>query len=185
MCDYPLDTMIFKSWNCTGLGPKLNTASFTQWVKDADVVTLQETFLDTLALQVAGFVPVIHRATPAPAGMKHQATGGLVTLISSQLASVFRFSCVELFQCDGFEGQCILFERCDDSREDLPAQFLLLNCYIVAHPAAFDYNAFYFALEAFLLAYELPTIIAGDFNAHWKTSGARLPTPVIVNFGSL
>jgi hypothetical protein len=166
--------MILKSWNITGLPSKINSASFRNWVRDADVITLQETFLDSTALQVAGFVPVISCAKPAPAGKNHRATGGLVTLISSQVASVFRSSVVDLFEFEGFEGQCILFERCDKGRTDLPAQFLVINCYIVAHPAPFHFSGFFFAPDAFLLAFEIHTILAGDFNAHWKA--ACLPT---------
>jgi hypothetical protein len=170
--------MIVKSWNCTGLSTKLNTPTFTQWLKDADVVALQETFLDTTALQVAGFTPFIKCATPPPPGKRHRATGGLVALISSQLASVYRVLNIDSFFFEGFESQCIRFERLDDARIELPASFVLLNCYVVAQPAAFDFHGLYFALEAFLLAMDTPAIIAGDFNAHWKLpTPSRLPLP--------
>ncbi len=103
--------------------------------------------------------------------------GGLVTLVSSQLLSIFRVLSIDSFEFEGLESQCILFERCDVSRDDLPAQFLILNCYVAAHPCPFAFDAFYSALEAFLLAHELPVVIVGDFNAHWKTASSRLPTP--------
>ncbi len=149
---------------------KLKSAKFSRWLKDADIVDLQETFLDTSALQIAGFSLIIKCARPAPPGKRHRATGGLVTLILSQLSSSFRARPVDGFAFEGLESQCLLFERCDDSRSDLPHLFLFFNFYVVAQPAAYDFSGFYFALEAFLLAHHLPAILVGDFNAHWKVS---------------
>jgi hypothetical protein len=101
--------MILKAWYCTGLASKLNTPSFTRWLQDAEVVALQETFLDSCALHVAGFGPYVTCAKPAPAGKHHRATGGLVTLVSAQLASAFRVSSLDSVVFEGFENQCILF----------------------------------------------------------------------------
>jgi hypothetical protein len=125
------DTMIIKSWNCTGLPNKLKSTTLSQWLKDADIAAFQETFLDTTALQVAGFSPYVKCAKPAPAGKRHRPTGGLVVLVSSQLSSIYNVSSIECFNVDGLENQCLLFERSDDARADLPASFIVLNCYVV------------------------------------------------------
>ncbi len=169
--------MIVKSWNCTGLAGKLNTVKFCSWPNDAEVVGLQETFLDTKALQVSGFSSFIKPARPAPPGKKHRATGGLVTLVSSQLASAYRPSVLDGIDFVDFENLCVHFERLSDVRTDLPPSFTVVNCYVVAHPASFDFSGLFFALEAYLLALEGPVIILGDFNAHWRQSdAARLPS---------
>jgi hypothetical protein len=169
--------MRVKSWNCTGIASKLNTPKFSRWLLDADVAALQETFLDTSALQISGFSPFIKRAQPAPPGKHHRATGGLVTLVSSQLLSAFRVSSIEGIVFDGFECQFLLFERSNDGRSDLPASFLFLNCYVVSQPATFDFGGLYFALEAMFLAFDLPVVMVGDFNAHWKLPSSKLPSP--------
>ncbi len=171
--------MKIKSWNCTGIATKLNTVPFNRWLRDADIAALQETFLDTSALQVAGYVPFVKRATPPPPGKRHRATGGLVTLVSAQLVSTFSVKEVPIFDYQGFEWQCLRFERCDDKRVDLPSSFLILNCYVVSHPAAFDFNGLFFALEAYFLAHDVPVVMLGDFNAHWKLplAASRIPSP--------
>ncbi len=169
--------MKIKSWNCTGLPNKLRNPAFKRWLGDADVACFQETFLDTGALQISGFQPFVSLATPAPAGKKHRATGGLVTLVSSSIGAIYSVSWIDSIICDGLESQCLLFERTDNSRVDLPASFLILNCYVVSHPRAFDFSVFYFMLEAFLLARDVPAVILGDFNAHLLVpGGSRLPS---------
>jgi hypothetical protein len=170
--------MLVKTWNCTGLSSKLKSPLFRRWLQDTDIAALQETFLDTKALQISGFTPFISPAKPAPAGKKHRATGGLVTLVSSSLASLYNISRVDGVICDGLEGLCLLFERTSATRDDLPSAFLVFNCYVVAQPGLFDFSLFYFALEAFLLARDLPVVLLGDFNAHWKLSDSlRVPSP--------
>ncbi len=170
--------MIVKTWNCTGLASKLNTAKFRAWLADAEIVGLQETFQDTAALQVSGFSTFVKPARPAPPGKNHRATGGLVTLVSSQLASVYKSSIAESVDFADFENLCVRFERCADERTDLPPVFTVLNCYVIAHPASFDFSGLFFALEAFFLALDGPVVILGDFNAHWKSSDiARFPSP--------
>ncbi len=169
--------MIIKTWNCTGLPSKVNTAKFRSWLADADIAGLQETFLDTCALQVSGFCPFIKTATPAPAGKNHRATGGLVTLVSSQLAAAYEIECVDPIEFDGFENLCIRFTRRDASRADLPHSFFIFNCYVLAQPAKFDFLGLFFALEAYLLALDAPVVLLGDFNAHWHLARGTLPNP--------
>ncbi len=101
--------MIIKTWNCTGLGPKLKTSYFRRWLADAEVVALQETFLDIFALQVAGFAPFVKPARPAPAGKNHRPLGGLITLLTSQLAASFSAKIVDGIDIAGFENLCVRF----------------------------------------------------------------------------
>ncbi len=168
--------MKVKSWNCTGIASRIKSPSFRNWLSDADVVGLQETFLTSTALQVSGFTPFVKPARYPPSGKKHRALGGLVTLVSSQLASSFRAAVSPSLDFDGFENLCVHFTRCDDERSDLPPEFYVLNVYVVAQPAQFEFSNLFFALEAFLAALDAPVVILGDFNAHWRFSDVgRLP----------
>jgi hypothetical protein len=135
--------MKLKSWNCTGISTKLNTPNFRQLLSDADILELQETFLLSTALQVGGFTPFILPARLPPGGKKHRALGGLVTLVSCQLASSFCASSCPALDFEGFENLLVRFARCDDSRDDLPSVFYVLNCYVVAQPASFDFSGLF------------------------------------------
>ncbi len=141
--------MKIKSWNCTGISTKLKSPAFRQWLSDADIVGLQETFVPSKALQISGFTPFIKPARYPPAGKKHRALGGLATLISSQLGSLFRALESPCLDFKGFENLCVRFDRCDDSRVDLPAVFYVLNCYVVSQPATFDSLGLFFARRFF------------------------------------
>jgi hypothetical protein len=168
--------MKIKSWNCTGISTKLKSIAFHQWLADADIVGLQETFLPSKALQISGFTPFIKPARYPPARKKHRALGGLATLVSSQLGSSFRTSEVGSLEFEGFENLCVRFDRCADSRVDLPHVFYVLNCYVVSQPATFDFLGLFFALDAFLAGLDAPVVILGDFNAHWRISDVgRVP----------
>lgn len=169
--------MTVKTWNCTGLASKLNTSKFRSWLADADIVALQETFQVSSALQVSGFSLFVKPARPAPQGKKHRATGGLVTLVLAQLSSLYRLSVVDGFDFEGFENLVVRFDIRDKTRSDLPPTFTVINCYIVSHPAAFDFSGLFFALEAFVLASEAPVVLLGGLNAHWNLSDiARYPS---------
>ncbi len=168
--------MKLKSWNCTGISSKLNTPRFCQLLSDADIVGLQETFLPSTGLQVGGFTPFVKPARPPPTGKSHCALGGLATLVSSQLAASFNASEHPGRDFAGFENILVQLVRCDNSRDDLPHVFYVLNCYVIAQPAEFDYNGLVFALDSFLAALDAPVIVLGDFNAHWRMSDlGKLP----------
>jgi hypothetical protein len=168
--------MRVKSWNCTGIASRIKSPPFRNWLSDADIVGLQETFLTSSALQISGFTPFVKPARYPPSGKKHRALGGLVTLVSSQLGSSFRTSEVQCLNFDGFENQCVRFDRCDENREDLPSVFFVLNCYVVSQPTPFDFSGLFFALDAYLAALDAPVVILGDFNAHWRFSDVgRVP----------
>jgi hypothetical protein len=140
-------------------------------------VGLQETFQVTTALQVAGFSPFVKPARPAPQGKKHRAIGGLATLVSAQLSSLYSVTVVDDFDLEGFENLCLKFESRGDAKPGLPDSFTMINCYVVAHPAAFDFSGLFFALEAFILSSGGPVVLLGDLNAHWKLSDiARYPS---------
>ncbi len=127
-------------------------------------------------MQIGGFTPFIKPARPPPAGKSHRALGGLATLVSSQLASTFCASEHPGLDYAGFENLLVRFARCDDSRDDLAPVFYVLNCYVVAKPAEFDFNGLFFALDGFLVALDAPVVVLGDFNAHWRLSDlGRLP----------
>lgn len=70
---------------------------------------------------------------------------------------------------------CLRFSRRESARVDLPQSFVIINCYVVAQPAAFDFSALFFALDAFLLSTDSPVVMLGDFNAHWQLARGRLP----------
>ncbi len=166
-----------KSWNCTGLAPRIKKRYFRNWLSDADVVLLQETFVDTAAVQFPGFQHFVRPAVHGPGKKKKQGRprGGLATLISSQLLSAFSVSRLEDLVFDGLECLCLRLERLDVARADLPGSFVLLNFYVASPPVQFDYNAFYFALESYCLALDAPVVIGGDFNAHLRGAGNSVP----------
>ncbi len=167
--------MKVKSWNCTGLGPKLKLRFVREWLKDADLVCLQETLVDTSAVQFPGFSHFIRPATYSSGGKRRLPKGGLISLVSSQLLSAFSVTRVSDLEFDGLECLCLYFERLDASRSDLPASFLFFNFYVITQPAPFDYNAFFFALDAYCRAFDAPVVIGGDFNAHLKCRGTSVP----------
>ncbi len=136
---------------------------------------LQETFVDTAAVQFPGFMHFVRPATYGPGKKKGRPRGGLATLVSSQLLSAFSVSRLEDFVFEGLECLCVRLEKLDVAREDLPSSFVLLNFYVVSLPAQFDYNAFYFALESYCLALDSPVVIGGDFNAHLRSRGSSVP----------
>jgi exonuclease III len=165
--------MIVKTWNCTRLGNKVKKGFFRRWLHDADITSLQETFVPDAAVQFPGF---IHYLRPATYGAsKKKLRGGLATLVSSQLSSAFSIATVEDMEFEGLESICLRIERVVD-RCDLPCGFIVLNVYVVAQLAGFDYSTFYYALEAYLSAFDLPVIVMGDFNAHLRVGQNLLPT---------
>ncbi len=167
--------MRVKSWNCSGLPPKIRQRWFRQWLDDADIVNLQETFIDTAAVQFSGFAHFVRPAIPVPRGKKGRPKGGLITLVSSQLMSAYSVTRVDDLVFDGLECLCLKFDRVDASRVELPSSFLVFNFYVISQPAQFDYNSFFFALEAFCLAFDAPVVISGDFNAHLVHRGTAVP----------
>ncbi len=167
--------MIVKTWNCTGLAGKLKLRVFRNWLGGADIAAIQETFLTDNSLRVPGFQQFSRPATYGPGGKKYRGRGGLVTLVSSQLSSAFSVSRVEDLQFQGLECLCLKFDKIG-ARDDLPAEFIVLNVYVTAQPAPFDYGAFFFALEAYFMAFGCPVVVLGDFNAHLRVSPSSLPT---------
>jgi hypothetical protein len=164
--------MIVKTWNCTGLSSKVKHRYFRNWLRDADILALQETFVTGAAVQFPGFVHFLRPATYGSS--KKKLRGGIATLVSSQLASIFDITRIEDLEFEGLESVCLKFDRKVD-RSDLPSSFLVLNVYVVAQPAQFDYSAFYFALEAFFAAFDMPVILLGDFNAHLRVRHSQIP----------
>ncbi len=156
--------MLVKSWNCTGLQPKLRTQYFRRWLADADIACLQETFVTSV--RVGGFQVFVKPARTAPANQQRRPIGGLATLISSQLGAAFKFDLCDAFDYEGVESLCVRFTKIDACRDDLPSVFYVFNLYVVAQPPAFDFNGFYVALDCFLNLHECPVVLAGDFNAH-------------------
>ncbi len=165
--------MIVKTWNCTGLANKVKKRFFRKWLTDTDIASIQETLLPDGAAQFPGFVHFLRPASYGSGGKKYP-QGGLASLGSSQLTSTFNVSRTEELEFDGLECLSLHFQRKGD-RSDLPSDFLVLNVYIVTQPSSFDFDAFYFALEAFLSAFDCPVIILGDFNAHLRVRHSVLP----------
>ncbi len=165
--------MIVKTWNCTGLSNKIKLRAFRQWLHGSDIVSLQETFIASGAVQFPGYNHFLVPATYG-AGGKKKLRGGLATLVSAHLSSAFNISVIEGFEFEGLESLCLKFDRLAD-RVDLPVGFIVLNVYVAAQPAQFCYSAFYFALEAFLSSFDVPVLVMGDFNAHLRVKHTLLP----------
>jgi hypothetical protein len=100
-----------------------------------------------------------------------------VTLVSSSLAAAYDVECVDPVVFEGLENLYLRFTRRDVNRVDLPPCFYVLNCYVVAQPAAFDSPALFFKLDAMFLSLDAPVVLLGDFNAHWQVARNQLPTP--------
>jgi hypothetical protein len=169
--------MILKSWNCTGLSPKLKERYFRSWLADADIAAIQETFITTNTVQVPGFISFVRPAVYGPEGKKSRGRGGLVTLVSAQLTAAYNVTRVDDCAFEGLECLILKFSRADPGRVDLPSSFLVFNAYLVSHPAAFDFEGFYFVLNSYLLAHDVPSIILGDFNSHLRVRKGVVPTP--------
>ncbi len=133
--------------------------------------------MDTAAVHFPGFAHFVRPARRANPGSKKKTRlcGGLLTLVSSQLLSAFSVSRIDDIVFDGLECLCLRFDRLSTARADLPSSFVLFNFYVVAQPAQFDFNAFFFVLEATCLALGTPAVICGDFNAHLTSKGSTLP----------
>jgi hypothetical protein len=106
---------------------------------------------------------------------RYGARGGLFTLVSLQLLSAFTVLMVECFELDGLESLCWRFERVDENRRDLPCSFVVLNFYVVSQLVPSDFNALFFALEAFCSGFDSPVILSGDLNAHLVTCASTVP----------
>jgi hypothetical protein len=59
----------------------------------------------------------------------------------------------------------------------LPPAFVVINSYVVAQPASFDFSALFFALESYSIVADCPVIVLGDFNAHVRVPAGQIPNP--------